>query len=83
LTHNEYFALGAGLHDLPSHFYPIKSGKADVEHNQVWLQIQGFMNRLQSVRSLADDLEVLHSGERRASEPPKRFVVIYNQSPHY
>jgi hypothetical protein len=44
LTHEEYFALRAGLPDLSSHFYSIEGGKADVEHNQGRFQFFGFMD---------------------------------------
>jgi hypothetical protein len=50
LAYEYYFGSRRKLRDLPGGCHSIQLGKADVQQDQVWLQLLSFLNRLPSVR---------------------------------
>ena len=80
LAQEKYFGFGRKLADSSSGFDSIQRRKSYVEHDQVRLQFFRFLNRFQSVRDLADDLQLRLFPQRRAHKSAKLFVVLYDEN---
>jgi hypothetical protein len=77
----EDFDLRKQFPDGASSLNSAELRKTDVQKDQVWLQFLGFLDSLQSVRGLKDDLQFwfsLESGENEAI--PRLVIVRYENS---
>jgi hypothetical protein len=65
--------------DLSSGSNSVQPGQADIQENQIGLQFLGFTNRLEPVRALTDNLEIVSFSQFGAEKSTKRLEVIYNE----
>jgi hypothetical protein len=72
--------LGSGLGDSFSGFYSIQLWKADVEQNQVRLQLFGLLNSFQAVRCFADNSPFRPLLQGGRDEFPKAFGIVYYEN---
>src|SRR5206468_1381926 len=66
--------------NLSSGFDSIQTREADVQQNQIRLQFHAPLNRFQSVRDFADDLQIAHVCQRRQNELPKRYEILHDKN---
>jgi hypothetical protein len=80
LTQEEYFGFGSNFANSQSSFNPIQLWEADIQENQVRLQLLRFPNCFESVRRNADNLEAAVALELLEDTAAPIGKIIYHEN---
>ena len=72
----DHLGVEPGLHDPPRHFEPGQPRHLDVEHHQVRLVFFDYVQRLDSVSRLADDLDAAELLEQETQLVARQLLVV-------
>ena len=67
------------LSDSMSGFNPVECRKANIQKDQVRLQLLGLLNGFQTIRNFSDDLQFVMCEKRQTDEAPPRLVIINHE----
>src|SRR5581483_6362857 len=80
LRQKQYLSFGRQLQDLPSRFNSPQVGEADIEHDDVRLQLRCHLDRSQSSLHLTHNLDIGSSCERQNDKARPELVVVYDKN---
>src|SRR5882724_5591667 len=76
LAQEKYFCGRSSLLDQPRRIQSVQSGHADIQHDDVRLQVHRLYNRFRAIRSVAHDIKVgLGTKECANCLPGDRMIV--------